>query len=633
MLSVVRQAVDNFALRQTSNEIISLIGSFDQQWGKFTEAMDTLGHRISSVQTEFDNISGTRRRALERPLGKIEQLRMRHQIPVAEMDDELLVIPPRDENLPVSPRFDLGNEEEVWMQPLGTLRRSVRAGLAYLKTQQDIAEAEVFASANGNLTVRLNYTSRIPSNAVEEPKSLESYGLGIRVALNTPQGLKTGFGSEPTDLSIEGVKRALEKARRGAVLDTEYVSLPKPTGDRPTLSRYHDPAIMRIGNNKMVLAGWRTVEQALDVFSSSEDLLNVAGSLQGIRDLGLILGGDVVMLQERVAVGSYHMPRIQTDESTMIMAFTTAMLEEQYAKGSGWSVGNRLSEFTGESGAEAARNAISSMNGQRVQDGAYRVILGPQALTEILEWVLMPSLHLEMFYAGASTFLGKFGQQVASDRLYVYDDGSTPGLAASKAITDEGLPTGRTDLIKDGVLVGLLSNHYETQRMLNDPKGREKLGVEPVDVAQAIAPRNGFRAGRGGGRNFDSPPSVTPTNLTVESREKHTHEELLRLVGDGIYIGRIWYTYPVNGISAGDFSGTVVGDSYLIKNGRIAAPLKPNTLRMNENIHNVLNKIVGIGVERRGTVRWASDQVTWAPEVLVEDFHFNEIGTSMEQVF
>ena len=520
------------------------------------------------------------------------------------------------------------------LTPLNQLKRAVQEALTYLRTQPDIAEAEVFASANGNLTVRLNYTSRIPSNAVEEPKSLEAYGLGIRVALNTPQGLKTGFGSEPTDLSIEGVKRALEKARRGAVLDTEYVSLPKPTGERqPTLSRYHDPAVMRISNNRMVQAGWQTVERALEVFSSSEDLLNLAGSPQGIRDLGLILGGDVVMLQERMAIGSYHMPRIQTDESTLVMAFTTAMVEDQSAKGSGWSVGNRLSELTGEPGAEAARNAISSMYGQRVQDGAYRVILGPQTLTEILEWILMPNLHLDLFYAGASTFLGKFGQRVASERLYIYDDGSVPGLAASKAINDEGLPTGRTDLIKDGVLVGLLSNYYEQQRMLNDPRGQEKLGVDPRQVAQAIAPRNGFRTGRGGGRNFDSPPSVTPTNLIVESREKHTHEVLLRLVGDGLYIGRIWYTYPVNGIGAGDFSGTVVGDSYIIKDGRIVAPIKPNTLRMNENIHNLLNNIVGIGAQRNGTVRWASDQVTWAPEMVVDDFHVNEIGEYMEEVF
>ena len=519
------------------------------------------------------------------------------------------------------------------LTPLSQLNRAVRDGLAYLKTQPDIAEAEVFASANGNLTVRLNYTSRIPSNAVEEPKSLESYGLGINVAFNTPEGVKTGFGSEPTDLSVEGVKRALDKARLGAVLDKEFVSFPRAAGQRTVVTRYHDPAVMRVSNNRMVEAGWQTVERALEVFSSSEDLLNVAGSPEGIRDLGLILGGDVVMLQERMAIASYHMPKVQSDESTLVMAFTTTMLEDQYAKGTGWSVSSHLSDLTGESGAEAARNVIRSMNGQRVGDGAYRVILGPQPLTEILEWVLMPSLHLDLFYAGVSTFLGKFGRQVASDRLQLYDDGSAPGLPAAKGITDEGLPTGRTDLIKDGALVGLLANHYEHQRMLRDPKGREKLGADPAQVAEAIAPRNGFRTGRGGGRNFDSPPSTTATNLIVEGREKYSHEELLELVGDGLYIGRIWYTYPVNGIGLGDFSGTVVGDSYIIKGGRIVAPLKPNTIRMNENIHNVLNNVVGIAGYRRGTVRWASDQVTWAPEVAVADFHVNEIAGYMEEVF
>ena len=518
------------------------------------------------------------------------------------------------------------------MIPLSQLSKATREALAFLKVQPDVAEAEVFAAWNGNLTVRLNYTSRIPSNAVEEPKSVDSYGLGIRTAFNTPEGLKTGFGSEPSDLSIEGVKRALDTARYGAVLDSEYVSLPKPTGEKPSLRAYHDPALMRLSNSHLVETGWRSMERALDVFGTSEDLLNLAGTPQGVKELGLILGGDVAILQERIAIASSHLPKVQTDQSTLIMCFVTGMVEEQQAKGTGWSVGSRLSDFTGEPGAEAARNAIDAIGGQRVESGTYRVILGPQALTEILEWILMPSLHLDMFYAGASTFMGKMGKQVASDLLYLYDDGSIPGMAASKAITDEGLPTGRAELIKDGALVGLLSNYYESQRMLHDPKSSEKLGVDPKDSHSGIAPRNGFRTGRGGGRNFDGPPGVTPTNLVVEGRETRSRQELLRLVGDGLYIGRIWYTYPINGITAGDFSGTIVGDSYLIKDGQIAAPLRPNTIRLNDNIHNILNHMLGISDKSKGTVRWASDQVTWAPEIAVEGLHVTEIGGYMEGV-
>ena len=531
------------------------------------------------------------------------------------------------------------------MIPLAKLRSATRDALAYVSGQADVAEAEIFASANGNLTVRLNYTSHIPSNGVEEPKSVESYGIGIRAVFHAPGGLKTGFGCEPTDLSLDGVARALDKARLGAVHDPEFVSLPQPMpfpghgvirNDPVTQAQrdqLYDPSIMRLGNSRLVESGWRMLDRGLDAFQSSEELLDLAGSPERLGELELILGGDLVLLRERMAIASTRMPRVQTDQSTMVMSSATAMVEQQASKGSGWSVANRLRDFTGEAAAQAVRQAINSMGGHRIPSGAYNVVLGPQPLAEILEWILMPGLQLDMFYAGASPLLGQLGQRVASPQLSIFDDGAAPDLAGSKSITDEGLPTGRTDLIRDGVLTGLLSDHYNYQRMLNDPDARKKLGVDPAQVAQAIAPRNGFRPGNGGGRDFSSPPSITPTNLIVQGQDGYTQEELLRLVGDGVYIGRIWYTYPVNGISAGDFSGTIVGDSYLIKNGRLAEPIRPNTLRMNDNVLRVINDILGIGSHRQGTVRWSSDQVTWAPEVAVAGFQLEEIGEYMETVY
>jgi PmbA protein len=528
------------------------------------------------------------------------------------------------------------------MIPLSKLRTVTREALTYVSAQSDVAEAEVFASANGNFTVRLNYTSHIPSNGVEEVKSVESYGLGLRVAFRSTEGVRIGFGSEPTDLSLDGVQRALDKARQGAVRDPEYISLPmRPqvggsgrsdvgASTRGAAEKYHDPVIMRMSNGRLVGAGWRMVDRALEVFQSSEDLLEIAESPETLGRLGLILGGDLVALQERMAIASTHIPRVQTDESTLLMSSATAMVEQQAAKGSGWSVGSRWLDFDGESAAEAARNAIDSMGGVRISTGAYRVILGPQALAEILEWILMPGLRLDMLYAGVSPFMGRLGQSVSSSQLNIYDDGAAPGLAASKAITDEGLPTGRTDLIQDGVLAGFLSDHYNTQRILHDPRGRDKLGVDPNQLGQAIAPRNGFRPGNGGGRDFASPPGIVPTNLIVHGNKPMSREELLRTVGDGVYIGRIWYTYPINGLSAGDFSGTVVGDSYVIRDGRLAEPIRPNTLRMNDNVLRVINNVIGVGSQRRPTVRWSSDQVTWAPELAVGGFELEEISEDLD---
>ena len=524
------------------------------------------------------------------------------------------------------------------MLPLAALRRAVKNALSFASAQADVAEVEVFASAGANLTVRLNYTSHIPSNGVEEPKSIEGYGVGIRAAFRTTDGIKTGFGSEPTDLSVEGAARALEKARSGAVSDAEYVSLPKlDTPQRPgasgeTVLANYDPALMRVGGKGLVDAGWRMMDQALDSFQSSEDLMGLAGSAEKIAELGLILGGDVVMLQDRMAIASTHIPRVQTEQNTLIMSFATAMIESQASKGSGWSVGSKLADFTGEAAAEAARNAIGTIDGRRIPSGDYNVVLGPQAVAEILEWVLMPGLSLDMFFAEASPFMGKLGQMVASEDFNLYDDGAAPGLPSSRSITDEGLPTGRTEMIRAGKLSGLLADYYNYQRIFNDPKGREKLGIAPKDALESIAPRNGFRPGNGGGRDFGSMPSAVSSNLVIEGSRGHSQEELLRLAGDGVYIGRIWYTYPVNGITSGDFSGTIIGDSYLIQNGKLAAPLKPNTVRMNDNVLRLINNILGIAAQRRATVRWSSDQVTWAPEIAVAGFGLEEISEYMESV-
>src|SRR3972149_11069043 len=184
-------------------------------------------------------------------------------------------------------------------------------------TTSELAKAEVFASSNRSLITRLNYTSHMPCNGVEEAKATESNGIGIQAVFRTDAGIKIGFGSEPSDLGLEGVKRALEKARRGAVADPEFSSLPQPSGERRRLRRYHDPKLMRIGDEELVEAGWRGLRGGLNTFMTSARLKELAGGQERIEDLGLILGGDVTMLQERIAIASSAMPAGQADDTTL----------------------------------------------------------------------------------------------------------------------------------------------------------------------------------------------------------------------------------------------------------------------------------------------------------------------------
>lgn len=340
----------------------------------------------------------------------------------------------------------------------------------------------------------------------------------------------------------------------------------------------------------------------------------------------------MTVLLERVAIASSHLPEVETDESTLIMSSLTAMVESQGAKGSGFWAGTHLADFSPEPGVRAARNAVLSMGGVRVPDGVYRVVFGRQAVMDILQANLLPSLQLETVYAGASAFQGQLTRRVASEVFNLYDDGARPGYAASKRITDEGLPTGRTELVREGRLVGLLSNYYSYQQTLRDPQAKEKLGVDPNDHREALAPRNGFRFS-GGGRHFTTPPGISGTNIVVEGTDPQPREELLRLVGEGLYIGRLWYTYPINGLAAGDFTGTVIADSYLIEGGRLARPIRANSIRLNENIHHVLENILAVDDDPQATLTWASDEITYTPEVAVADVHVREIGGYVDEVY
>ena len=88
VLAVIRQAVDNFALEKTSNEILSLLGLFKNQWGEFLKKLDLLGKRIEDTQKEYELLMTTRRRQLERPLNKIDDLRSQKGLPVGAYEDE-----------------------------------------------------------------------------------------------------------------------------------------------------------------------------------------------------------------------------------------------------------------------------------------------------------------------------------------------------------------------------------------------------------------------------------------------------------------------------------------------------------------------------------------------------------------
>ena len=72
ILRMVKQAYTNFSYQENLQHIISLIQKFDNEYQKYTDSVDLLGDRISSVTKQYEVVSTTRNRQLTTVVDKIK---------------------------------------------------------------------------------------------------------------------------------------------------------------------------------------------------------------------------------------------------------------------------------------------------------------------------------------------------------------------------------------------------------------------------------------------------------------------------------------------------------------------------------------------------------------------------------
>ena len=317
------------------------------------------------------------------------------------------------------------------MVKLSNLQQIVKLCLDLVKKQPGLIEGLVYASANRRSVSRLIYTSHIPCNGLEEPKSDEDMGISVEVWINKNGRRLVGIGHEPNDLSLSAVKKALAKAVRDAVADPDFQGFYKKTA--PAAKSPKSPKSPNLSNTQeakfLSKMGWETIAGAIDGLKPYLEKHKLSPA-----DAAFILNGDNFILRERMALATTN-GVADFDESTVILSFITAMLEKENAKGSAWGaqgVGSDLSAYA--TGRRAALAAINSVGGTRVKTGKYNVVFGPQAVTELFGNLLLPNLNLGLVDFGASIFTGKYGQTVASPLLTLIDDATIPGGAGSKRI-------------------------------------------------------------------------------------------------------------------------------------------------------------------------------------------------------
>jgi DNA recombination protein RmuC len=75
VLGVIRQAADAVAVQRGADEVLVLLAGFTKQWEQFTERLDALGRNLQTVQNTYEQVSGPRRRQLERQLERVDAVR------------------------------------------------------------------------------------------------------------------------------------------------------------------------------------------------------------------------------------------------------------------------------------------------------------------------------------------------------------------------------------------------------------------------------------------------------------------------------------------------------------------------------------------------------------------------------
>jgi TldD protein len=214
---------------------------------------------------------------------------------------------------------------------------------------------------------------------------------------------------------------------------------------------------------------------------------------------------------------------------------------------------------------EALRQALVNLSSVDAPAGEMTVLVGPGWPGVLLHEAVGHGLEGDFNRKGTSVFSGRIGERVAAPGVTVVDNGALEARRGSLSIDDEGTPTGETVLIEDGILKGYMQDRLNARLM----------GVAPT--------------GNGRRESYAHAPMPRMTNTYMKDGQDDP-AELLSRVRNGIF------ATSFGGGQVDIVSGKFVfscTEAYLVKDGKIGAPVKGATLIGDGP--TVLTKVTGIG--------------------------------------
>jgi TldD protein len=199
---------------------------------------------------------------------------------------------------------------------------------------------------------------------------------------------------------------------------------------------------------------------------------------------------------------------------------------------------------------EAARTAILQLGAVAAPAGEMEVVLGPGWPGVLLHEAVGHGLEADFNRKKTSAFAGLIGQQVASPKVTVVDNGRMPGRRGSLNVDDEGNATQETVLIENGILRGYLSDKLSA-RLMNMPN-----------------------TGSGRRESYQAIPMPRMTNTYMLNGDD-VPSDIIKSVKRGLYA--VNFGGGSVDITSGKFVFTT-SEAYLIEDGVVTAPVKGATL-------------------------------------------------------
>ncbi|MGI6713818.1 MAG: TldD/PmbA family protein [Bacilli bacterium] len=199
---------------------------------------------------------------------------------------------------------------------------------------------------------------------------------------------------------------------------------------------------------------------------------------------------------------------------------------------------------------KTAEQAVRTLNAKECPSGKMPVVIGNGFGGVIFHEACGHSLEASSVSKGLSVFAGKLGEQIASPVVTAIDDGTIEKGWGSINIDDEGIPSQKKVLIKDGVLQNYMIDLLSGRRMNAAPNGASR--------------RQSYR--------FE--PTSRMTNTYI-ANGKSTPEEIIASVKLGLY------AKSLGGGSVNPTTGEfnfACSEAYIIRDGRVCEPVKGASL-------------------------------------------------------